>query len=166
MRVILGVLILALLASPAAATAGRPLLKAVYEPVDVVAGAAYSARHVERALGANQATYVLRLSETVAGRAYDFSFAYANGYGGAGVVFAGTPDKPQRKARRFDPGSAILYFDDKLARGPDYADPDKPAPAWLLMPEIGKSFWYWDKGDRKFTPPGGMWRQTRCEPSR
>lgn len=166
MRVILGVLILALLASPAAATAGRPLLKAVYEPVDVVAGAAYSARHVERALGANQATYVLRLAESATGRAYDFSFAYANGYGGAGVVFAGTPDEPQRKARRFDPGSAILYFDDKLALGPDYADPDKPAPAWLLMPEIGKSFWYWDKGDRKFTPPGGMWRQTRCEPSR
>jgi hypothetical protein len=33
------------------------------------------------------------------------------------------------------------------------------------MPEIGKTFWYWDKGDRKFTPPGGMWRQTRCEPA-
>jgi hypothetical protein len=159
MRAILAALVLMVPAAPAAATTDCPLLKAVYEPVDAVAGAAYSARHVDRKVGANQATYVLRLSEAVAGRAYDFSFAYANGYGGGGVVFAGTPDEPQRKARRFDPGSAILYFDEKLALGPDYADPDKPAPAWLLMPEIGKTFWYWDKGDRKFTPPGGMWRQ-------
>jgi len=166
MRVIFGALILTLLASPASATADCPLLKAVYEPVDAVAGAVYSVRHVDRKVGANQATYVLRLSETVTGRAYDFSFAYANGYGGASVVFAGPPNEPQRKTRRFDPGSAILYFDDKLALGPDYADPDKPAPAWLLMPDIGKSFWYWNKGDRKFVPPAGLWRQARCEAGR
>lgn len=162
MRAILAALVLTVLASPAAA-AECPLLKAVYEPVDAVAGAAYSARHVDRKVGANQATYVLRLSETVAARAYDFSFAYANGYGGASVVFAGPPSKPQQKAREFDPGSAIFYFDEKLGQAPTYADPEKPAPPWLLMPEIGRSFWYWSKGDRKFVPPGGMWKMTRCE---
>ena len=155
--------VLAALMSPAGATTLCPLLRAVYEPVDAAPGAAYTARHVARKLESNQATYVLRLSDDRAARAYDFSFAYANGYGGASLVFAGAADAPQRKARRSDPGSAIVYFEPSLAQAPAYADPDERAPAWLMMPDIGRSFWYWDKGDRTFVPPGGLWRQTRCQ---
>lgn len=150
-------------AGAAAAAADCPLLKAVYEPVDQPEGAAYAIRHVARDVGANQARYVLRIHDEKRARAYDFSFAYANGYGGASVVFAGEADKPRPKLRDRDPGSAILYFDAKLAQAPTYADPDAPAPAYLLLPEIGRSFWYWDKGDRTFVPPAGMWRQAKCE---
>ena len=76
------------------AAADCPLLKAVYEPVDQPEGAAYAIRHVARDVGANQTRYVLRIRDEKRARAYDFSFAYANGYGGASVVFAGEADKP------------------------------------------------------------------------
>lgn len=163
MRAIAGVMIAAAMVAPAAASTDCPLLRAVYAPVDATEGVAYVARHVARKVPRNQAPYVLRLSDAASGRAYDFSFAYANGYGGASIVFAGAPSQPQRKAGRFDPGSPIIYFREALTQAETYAAPDKRAPAYLIMPGIGRSFWYWDKGDRKFAPPGGIWKMTRCD---
>lgn len=154
---------LILLALTPAQAAECPLLKAVYAPIDAEAGKAYSLQHVVRDVGANQAAYVLRIREARQAIAYDFSFAYANGYGGASLIFAGEPRKPRPKLRDGDPGSPILYFDAGLSLAPTYADPGKPAPAYVLMPDLGRAFWYWEKGDRKFVPPAGMWKQTTCE---
>lgn len=154
---------LILLAVMPAQAADCPLLRAIYEPVDEEAGKSYSLQHVVRDVGANQAAYVLRIREAKQAIAYDFSFAYANGYGGASLIFAGEPRKPRPKLRDGDPGSPILYFDARLSLAPTYADPAKPAPAYLLMSDLARAFWYWERGDRAFVPPAGIWKQTKCE---
>lgn len=146
-----------------AEAADCPLLRAVYEPIDREDGKAYSLRHAARDISPNQATYVLRIREERQAVAYDFSFAYANGYGGASLIFAGEASKPPPRSRDGDPGSSIFYFDANLARTVDYADPQAPAPAYIFMPELGRAFWYWGRGGRRFVPPAGMWKLMKCE---
>jgi hypothetical protein len=124
---------------------------------------AYSARHVIRNLPFNQAPFAFRLSEANQKISYDFGFAFANGYGGTSLVFAGKSDlRAHRKMRDDDPSSAIMYFDENLKQAqPDWEKGGK-APRYLIMPGIGSSFWYWDTS-RKFVPPAGMWKVTSCD---
>ena len=56
----------------------------------------------------NQETYLLRISEARQRLAYDFAFAYPNGYGGMAPIFAGAPGQTKFKDARDDPGSKVL----------------------------------------------------------
>lgn len=147
------------------------LFKATYQPLDpeddmsAEAGKQnrYSAKHVIKQMPFNQAKFAFRLSEANQKISYDFSFAFANGYGGASLVFGGPSDRTAgHKMNDRDPSSAIMYFDEKLKQAlPDWAK-GGAAPQYLVMPGLGSSFWYWGL-DRKFVPPAGMWKLTSCE---
>ncbi|MBX9760864.1 MAG: hypothetical protein K2Y29_18955 [Beijerinckiaceae bacterium] len=148
------------------------LLKGVYTPLDpeddMSADAGkqnrYSARHVVKSLRFNQAKFAFQLAEANQKLSYDFGFAFANGYGGTSIVFAGpTGQSANRRMREEDPDSSIMYFDaDMKVATPDWEKGGK-APQYLIMPRIGSAFWYWAPGHRKFVPPAGMWKLTGCE---
>jgi len=160
-------------AQPAAALE-CDLLKGVYTPLDpeddmsAEAGKQnrYSARHLVKRLRHNQAQIVFQLSEANQKISYDFGYAFANGYGGVAIVFAGpSANSANHRTREDDPISLIMYFDAGLkAVTPDWEKGGK-APDYLIMPGIGSSFWYWAPGGRKFVPPAGMWKLTACETS-
>ncbi len=147
------------------------LFKATYTPLDpeddmsAEAGKQnrYSARHVKKRMPFNQASFAFRLSEANQKVSYDFGFAFANGYGGTSIIFAGRSDRADGyKMKDSDPSSAIMYFDDKLKQArPDW-EKGGSAPRYLVMPGIGSSFWYWGP-DRNFVPPAGMWKLTSCD---
>lgn len=148
------------------------LLKAVYAPLDpqddmsAEAGKQnrYSARHVAKRLRFNQASFAFRLNEANQKISYDFGFAFANGYGGTSLVFAGASGlSSHRQFQEDDPSSAIMYFDAKLKQAqPDWETGGK-APQYLIMPGIGSSFWRYADLERKFVPPAGMWTLSSCE---
>ncbi len=147
------------------------LFKASYTPLDpeddmsAEAGTQnrYSAKHVKKRLRFNQAPFAFRISEANQKVSYDFGFAFANGYGGTSLVFAGASDRTTgHKMNDSDPSSAIMYFDEKLKQvRPDWAT-GGTAPQYLVMPNIGLAFWYWGPS-RNFVPPAGMWKLTSCE---
>jgi hypothetical protein len=147
------------------------LFKATYTPVDpeddmsAEAGKQnrYSVQHIKKRLRFNQAQFAFRLTEENQKISYDFGFAFANGYGGASLVFAGRSDRTgAHKMHEHDPSSQIMYFDANLKQArPDW-EHGGPAPQYFIMPGLGSSFWYWDVA-RKFVPPAGMWKLTSCE---
>jgi hypothetical protein len=147
------------------------LFKATYQPLDpeddmsAEAGKQnrYSAKHVIKKMPFNQAKFAFRLAEANQKISYDFSFAFANGYGGTSLVFGGPSDRTAgNKMKDSDPSSAIMYFDENLKQAlPDWAKGGR-APQYLVMPGLGSSFWYWGL-DRNFVPPAGMWKLTSCE---
>ena len=148
------------------------LLKGVYTPLDpeddMSADAGkqnrYSARHVQKRLRFNQAQIVFRMNEANQNITYDFGYAFANGYGGTSIVFAGPSARSaNHRMSEDDPISAIMYFDAGMkVATPDWEKGGK-APQYLIMPGIGSAFWYWAPGERKFVPPAGMWKLTACE---
>ena len=124
----------------------------------------YSARHIVKRLRFNHAKFAFRMTEANQKISYDFGFAFANGYGGTSIVFAGPSDKSaNHRTREEDPISSIMYFDAGLKVSPPDWEKGGPAPQYLIMPGIGSSFWYWFPGERKFVPPAGMWKLTSCE---
>ncbi len=147
------------------------LFKATYTPVDpeddmsAEAGKQnrYSVQHIKKRLRFNQAQFAFRLTEANQKISYDFGFAFANGYGGTSLVFAGRSDRTgAHKMHEHDPSSQIMYFDANLKQArPDW-EHGGPAPQYFIMPGLGSSFWYWDLA-RKFVPPAGMWKLTSCE---
>ena len=147
------------------------LFKAVYTPLDpeddMSADAGkqnrYSAQHVKKRLRFNQAQFAFRLSEANQKLSYDFGFAFANGYGGTSLVFAGRSDRSgAHKMSESDPSSPIMYFDANLKQAQPDWEHGGAAPQYFIMPGLGSSFWYWDLG-RRFVPPAGMWKLTSCE---
>lgn len=147
------------------------LLKGVYTPLDpdddMSADAGkqkqYSARHFVKRLRFNQAKFAFQIAEANQKLSYDFGFAFANGYGGTSIVFAGpSAQSANHRMREEDPISSIMYFgaDMKVAT-PDWEAGGK-APQYLIMPGIGSAFWYWAPGHRNFVPPAGMWKLTGC----
>jgi len=155
-----------------------PFVRAVYAPVeDEEFGTItdYEMTHSLKTIQANQSRYVATIRAPAKGpaakmRSYDFGFAFSNGYGRTSLVFAGESAKSAQfkpsKGEDYDayPSSPILYFDEEMKTLSAAAAPeDKPtAPAYLLMPDIGSSFWYWQKSDRAFVPPGTMWKFKTC----
>ncbi|MFN3892313.1 MAG: hypothetical protein ACK4MV_18120 [Beijerinckiaceae bacterium] len=162
----------ALALTPLAASALEcDLFKGVYTPInpedDMSAEAGkqnrYSAHHVRKRLRFNQAQFAFRLTEANRKISYDFGFAFANGYGGTSLVFAGRSDRTaNHKMKESDPSSKIMYFDENLRQAQPDWEKGGAAPLYLIMPGIGSSFWYWDLA-RKFVPPAGMWKLTSCE---
>jgi hypothetical protein len=148
------------------------LFKAVYAPLDpqddmsAEAGKQrrYSAQHIKMRLRFNQAQFAFRLKEDEQKASFDFGFAFANGYGGTSLVFAGPTGRTSKhQMKEDDPSSSIMYFDDNLKQSmPDWEKGGK-APRYLIMPGIGSSFWYSGLG-RDFVPPAGMWKVTHCTP--
>lgn len=147
------------------------LLKGVYTPLDpeddmsAEAGKQnrYSARHVQKRLRSNQAKIVFQMSEANQNISYDFGYAFANGYGGTSIVFAGPSARSaNHRIREDDPISSIMYFDASMKIATPNWETGGKAPEYLIMPGIGSSFWYWMPGQRKFVPPAGMWKLTAC----
>lgn len=155
-----------------------PFDRAVYAPIEDEGFGTitdYEMTHSLKTIQANQSRYVATIRAPANGpaakmRSYDFGFAFSNGYGRTSIVFAGESAKSATfkpgKGEDYDsyPSSPILYFDENLVTVPAAAaDKDSPtAPAYLLMPDIGSSFWYWQKSDRAFVPPGTMWKFKTC----
>jgi hypothetical protein len=168
---VLALLALTALSVPVDAAAHCPLLKAVYAPVDAdndmsaSAGEhnSYRARHVAGHREFNQASYVLRITEERQKIHYNFGFAYPSGYGGIALIFLGSnlPRSPYRR-KPTDPESSIFYFGKDLKPVTPGENPEV-APAMLIMPELGSSFWYWVPGNRTFVPPAGMWTRISCD---
>ena len=147
------------------------LFTAIYTPLDpeddmsVEAGKQnrYSVQHIKKRLRFNQAQFAFRLSEANQKVSYDFGFAFANGYGGTSIVFAGRSDRTgAHKMDEHDPSSQIIYFDAQLKQAPPDWERGGRAPQYLIMPGLGSSFWYWGPS-RDFVPPAGMWKLTSCE---
>lgn len=168
------VLLAALAASPYVAAASAeecPLLKAIYAPVDpeddMSASAGeqntYRVRHLEGKREHSDSSYVLYMTEEKQKIDYNFGFAHLDGYGGIALVFLGSKlPRAVYKMKPTDPQSHIFYFGrDMKALRPDPETPGA-APAYLMMPQIGNSFWYWTPGKRKFVPPPGMWKIISC----
>ena len=161
---------LPLLAAAPAKALDCTLLKSIYAPIDADDDmSADSGKQNDYALTfapshgeINQATFVMRIAEAKQKLAYEFAFAFPNGYGGTALVFLGAPGQKKFKDARDDPGSKIMYFGADLKRVQPEGDVDGPAPAYLVMPGLGQSFWYWSKGERKFVPPDGLWKLTGC----
>ncbi|OYU48183.1 MAG: hypothetical protein CFE31_11005 [Rhizobiales bacterium PAR1] len=165
----------AALAAPAVAPA-CPLLRAVYTPIEDEGFGKienYELFHSEKTLPFNQAKAVITIRAPANGlvekmRSYDFGFAFTNGYGGTHLEFSGESAKsaryklPRGESEDNVPGSLILYFDEDLKTVEPLGEGEQAAPAYLLMPDIGRKFWYWQKSDRTFVPPGTMWKRTSC----
>jgi hypothetical protein len=167
----------ALLASGAPARAEEcPLLRAVYAPIEDEGFGAiqnYEMTHGVKKIPANQAQVVATIRAPADGppakmRSYDFGFAFTNGYGGTHIVYSGESAKSAHykpdKGEDYDsgPGSLIIYFDADLKVVEPLTDAKSKAPTYLIMPEIGSTFWYWQKGDRAFVPSGTMWKLKTC----
>ena len=166
-------------AAPAAIAPACPLLQAVYTPVEDEGFGKienYELFHSQKTLPFNQAKAVITIRAPANGpvekmRSYDFGFAFTNGYGGTHLEFSGESAKSARhKPPRGgnddnQPSSLIIYFDEELKTVEPLGEGEKVAPAYLLMPDIGRKFWYWQKGDRAFVPPGTMWKRTSCRNS-
>lgn len=158
--------LLILLSGPALAC---PITNAVYRPVEPGAhgtATGYELVHAVKSLPANQSDLVVTIRAAGGGGvSHDFGFAFSNGYGRTHLVYAGRT----AESATFDPGedrdgwpgSPILYFDAGL-RAVSVTNRLAAAPEYLIMPEIGLTFWYWANGDRTFVPPGGMWKRVRC----
>ncbi len=170
---ITGSLAIALLALCSGARGAEcPLLKAVYAPLDpeddMSADAGkqnqYRARHIANNGAQNQAGFMLRITEENQKISYDFSYAFANGYGRTSLVFMGdSKHSAEPKMKATDPGSSIFYFNEQLHIATPEQEFPGPAPKYLIMPALGGSFWYWEKGQRKFVPPQGMWAMISCD---
>ena len=161
---------LPLLAAAPAKALDCTLLKSTYTPLDADDDFSadsgkqndYSLTFAPKRGEVNLESYLLRITEAKQKIAYDFAFAYPNGYGGTALVFAGAPGGKKFKDARDDPGSKVLYFGEDLKRVLPEGDDGGKAPAFLIMPGLGQSFWYWSKGERKFVPPDGLWKLTGC----
>ena len=175
MHIRLPLALLSALAAPLPASTARaddcPLLKAVYAPLDpeddMSASAGeqntYRLRHVEGRREHSDSSYVMRLTEEKQKIGYNFGFVHLDGYGGIALIFLGSglPRAPYQ-IKSADPQSRIMYFGSDLkAVEPDRENPGA-APAYLIMPQIGNSFWYWTPGKRKFVPPPGLWKIVSC----
>jgi hypothetical protein len=150
-----------------------PLLKATYtslnkqEDMSVSAGRPhrdYEITHISKKIAHNQSDIVLRISEKQQKLSYDFGYAFTLGYGSTVLIFAGASAKSAYyEAKNKDPHSTIFYFDKDLKTVSPEKDDTKEAPVYLIMPELGASFWYWEPGLKNFIPPAGMWKQSGCK---
>lgn len=140
--------------------------RAVYSPVGNVnepADTAYELVHSDREALRRQSNLSVTIRHGEIGQSHDFTYAFANGYGGTSLIYAGPtgarlPYRPTSQS----PGSAILFFDAAMRVTPPVYELGAPAPAFLIMPEMGGRFWYGGDGARKFIPPDGLWKLTAC----
>ena len=152
-----------------------PLPQAIYTPVEDDSFGQYTGyelQHSRKKLRANQSHMVVTIrapqqKDGKPARSYDFGFAFSNGYGRTSLVFAGESAKsatyrPPKNDEDDGPGSHIQYFDAELKEAAPHDGKYESSPAYLIMPEIGLNFWYWQGGDRTFVPSGGMWKRTAC----
>ena len=144
-----------------------PIGRAVYGPVGAageLVPTAYELTHGDRQELRRQSNLSVTIRNTEISRAYDFTYAFSNGYGRTHLVYAGRSGETRRqKSEQGTPGSPILFFDEQIKTvQPVYAMKDK-APAYLLMPEMGVTFWYGGDSDRKFVPPDGLWTIVSCK---
>ncbi len=170
------IVVVSLLAPGVSRAQTCPLLRAVYAPIEDEGFGTiqnYELTHAIKKIPMNQAQVVATIRAPANGpaekmRAYDFGFTFANGYGGTRMVFSGESAKSAhfKPAKGDDddgaPGSLIIYFDAGLKVVEPLTEPDAKAPAYLIMPEIGAKFWYWQDGDRAFVPSGTMWKLKTC----
>jgi hypothetical protein len=166
-----------LLASPVVAD-DCSMARAVYTPIEDEGFGSienYELFHVRKTIAVNQSQWALTIRAPAGGpvgkmRSYDFGFSFTNGYGGTYLGFSGETAKSEKyePPRGSDPegvpGSRIIYFDDglKTVEAAASTEADPKAPTYLLMPDIGRRFWYWQGSDRAFVPPGTMWKRTSC----
>ena len=149
------------------------LLKATYKAInleeDMSATSSaghrdYEITHVTHKIAHNQSDIVLRISEKQQKLSYDFGYAFTLGYGSTVLIFAGASAKSATyEAKNKDPHSSIFYFDKDLKTVSADKNDTKEAPVYLIMPELGASFWYWEPGLKNFIPPTGMWKLSGCK---
>ncbi len=150
-----------------------PLLKATYtslDPEDDMSVSAnsphkeYTITHITKKLLHNQSDIALRIAEQQQKISFDFAYAFTSGYGSTVLIFAGESSKSATYiAKNKDPRSSIFYFDKDLKTVSPDLDDKKAAPTYLIMPELGASFWYWEPGLKNFIPPAGMWKLSKCQ---
>ncbi|MBK9080969.1 MAG: hypothetical protein IPL88_02270 [Rhizobiales bacterium] len=170
LRFLLVTLALAVLAPPPARAASPDCAidNARYEPI---AGerddeANYVAETVpHRAAVGNQTRFLLVMRNVATGETKRFAFFSPNGYGRLLASLEGRRKRgPGAKTdEEQGPQSTAIFFDTDLRPLPLDApfQPGTRAPAYLILPDLGLSFWYSTLG-RSFVPPQGMWRLARC----
>ena len=171
LRFLLVTLAIAVLA-PQPARAASPdcaIDHAVYEPIvgEREDEANYVAETVpHRAAVGNQTRFLLVMRNVATGETKRFAFFSPNGYG---RLIASLERKRKRGpgAKTDDeqtgPDSTAILFDRELRplALETLFRPTTRAPAYLILPDLGLSFWYSTLG-RSFVPPQGMWRLARC----
>lgn len=152
-----------------------PLAQAIYAPIEDDSYGQYTGyelQHSRKKLWVNQSHMVATIraphqKDGKPARSYDFGFAFSNGYGRTSIVFSGESAKsaayrPPKNDDDYGPGSHIQYFDAEMKEVAPHDGKYETAPLWLIMPEIGLNFWYWQGGDRTFVPSSGMWKRVAC----
>lgn len=151
-----------------AAAAECTLGAATYRPVD---GGDATIRFVPQEHSA-YTDYAMQLAFPATGKSYAFSFTFSNGYSrqyallelpeeaANGEPAEGEEMDPEAEEMEAPdlPSSPILFFDKTLARVEETSIAG-PAPAYLILPDLGVNLWYGaPDGDRDNIPPEGLWR--------
>jgi hypothetical protein len=94
----------------------------------------------------------LDLEVTTPKRTYLFNFTSSNGYALGYIEMR----KGQLQLKDNDRPSSLFYAYDVDLRDADFPQSEKPAPVYVLLPEIGRETYY--KTPDQDVVPAGMWR--------